>query len=83
MNSLPQAAKPEAERKVVEARTVAEAEVLKSEVAVFDDERDYLRARLYEKTAPRIVDVVTGDDPREVMGIPAKSGFAKEKGGAQ
>ena len=73
----------EAERKVVEARTVAEAEVLKSEVAVFDDERDYLRARLYEKTAPRIVDVVTGDDPREVMGIPAKSGFAKEKGGAQ
>ncbi len=76
-------AKAEAERKVVEARTTAEAEVLKSEISVYQDERDYLRARLYEKTAPRISEVVTADDPREMMGIPAKSGFAKEKGGAQ
>ncbi|MBO7483202.1 MAG: hypothetical protein J6U17_04890 [Kiritimatiellae bacterium] len=76
-------AKAEAERKVVEARTTAEAEVLKSEVSVYADERDYLRARLYEKTAPRVTEVVTADDPREMMGIPAKSGFAKEKGGAQ
>ena len=73
----------EAERKVVEARTTAEAEVMKREVAVYADERDYLRARVYEKTAPRITDVVTADDPREMMGIPAKSGFATEKGGAK
>ena len=76
-------AKAEAERKVVEARTIAEAEVMKREVSVYADERDYLRARLYEKTAPRITDVVTSDDSREMMGIPAKSGFAKEKGGAK
>ena len=76
-------AKAEAERKVVEARTTAEAEVMKREVSVYADERDYLRARLYEKTAPRITDVVTSDDSREMMGIPAKSGFAKEKGGAK
>ena len=76
-------AKAEAERKVVEARTIAEAEVLKSEVSIYADERDYLRARLYEKTAPRVTEVLTTDDPREMMGIPAKSGFAKEKGGAQ
>ena len=56
---------------------------MKREVAVYDDERDYLRARLYEKTAPRVTDVVTADDPREMMGIPAKSAFANEKGGAK
>ena len=76
-------AKAEADRKVVEARTTAEAEVMKREVAVYSDERDYLRARLYEKTAPRVTDVVTADDPREMMGIPAKSTFANEKGGAK
>ena len=76
-------AKAEADRKVVEARTTAEAEVMKREVAVYDDDRDYLRARLYEKTAPRVTDVVTADDPREMMGIPAKSAFANEKGGAK
>lgn len=56
---------------------------MKREVAVYADERDYLRARLYEKTAPRVTDVVTADDPREMMGIPAKSAFANEKGGAK
>ena len=56
---------------------------MKREVAVYADERDYLRARLYEKTAPRVTDVVTADDPREMMGIPAKSTFATEKGGAK
>ena len=76
-------AKAEADRKVVEARTTAEAEVMKREVAVYADERDYLRARIYEKTAPRVTDVVTADDPREMMGIPAKSTFANEKGGAK
>ena len=73
----------EAARRVVEARTTAEAEVLRREVAVYADERDYLRARLYEKAAPRIAEVVTVDDPLEPLGIPAKSGFANGKGGAQ
>jgi regulator of protease activity HflC (stomatin/prohibitin superfamily) len=76
-------AKAEAERKVVEARTTAEASVLKSEVSVYSDESDYVRAKIYEKTAPRIVDVVTADSPSEPMGIPAKSGFSVQKGGAQ
>ena len=73
----------EADRKIVEARTTAEANVLKSEISVYKDERDYLRARLYEKTAPRITDVVTGDDRNELLGIPVKSGFLEKKGGAQ
>lgn len=73
----------EAERKVIEARTTAEANVLKSEISVYKDERDYLRARIYEKTAPRITDVVTGDDKDELLGIPVKSGFLEKKGGAQ
>ncbi len=73
----------EAARRVVEARTTAEAEVLRREVAVYADERDYLRARLYEKAAPRIAEVVTADDPLEPLGIPAKSGFANGKGGVQ
>ena len=76
-------AKAEAERKVVEARTTAEANVLKSEIAVYDDERDYLRARIYEKTAPRITSVITGDDSGELLGIPVKSGFLDRKGGAK
>ena len=73
----------EAERKVVEARTTAEANVLKSEISVYRDERDYLRARLYEKTAPRITDVVTGDDRNELLGIPVKSAFLTKEGGAK
>ena len=76
-------AQAEAERKVVETRTTAEADVLKSEISVYRDERDYLRARIYEKTAPRITDVVTGDDSDELLGIPVKSGFLKKEGGAK
>ena len=76
-------AQAEADRKVVEARTTAEANVLKSEISVYGDERDYLRARIYEKTAPRITDVVTGDDASELLGIPVKSGFLQKKGGAK
>jgi regulator of protease activity HflC (stomatin/prohibitin superfamily) len=76
-------AKAEANRKVVEARTVAEAAVMKQEISVYQNERDYLRARLYEKTAPRISDVVTADDPREMLGIPVKTVFSKENGGVK
>ena len=76
-------AQAEADRKVVEARTTAEANVLKSEISVYSDERDYLRARIYEKTAPRITDVVTGDDSNELLGMPVKSGFLQKKGGVK
>ena len=76
-------AQAEADRKVVEARTTAEANVLKSEISVYSDERDYLRARIYEKTAPRITDVVTGDDANELLGMPVKSGFLQKKGGVK
>jgi regulator of protease activity HflC (stomatin/prohibitin superfamily) len=76
-------AKAEANRKVVEARTVAEAAVMKQEISVYQNERDYLRARLYEKIAPRISDVVTADDPREMLGIPVKTVFSKENGGVK
>ena len=76
-------AKAEADRRVVEARTTAEADVLKREISVYDDERDYIRARVYEKTAPRIASVITGDDAGELLGIPVKSGFLDRKGGAR
>jgi len=76
-------AQAEADRRVVAARTTAEADVLKSEISVYTDERDYLRARIYEKTAPRITDVVTGDDANELLGMPVKSGFLQKKGGAK
>ena len=73
----------EAERRIVEARTTAEADVLKQEVAVYGDERDYLRAKTYEKAAPRIVSVVTGDDSGEILGIPVKSALSGAEGGAR
>ena len=70
----------EAERKVVEARTTAEADVLRQEVEVYENEADYVRAKLYEKAAPHIESVVTGDSPGEILGLPVK---AAVKGGAQ
>ena len=73
----------EADRKVVEARTTAEANVLKQEISVYADERDYVRARLYRKTAPRIREVVTGDDPNELLGLPVRSAFSSREGGAK
>ena len=62
----------EAERKVVEVRTMAEADVLKQEVAAYGGEANYVRAKLYEKTAPRLRDVVTGDSPGEIFGLPIR-----------
>lgn len=60
----------EAERKVVEARTKAFADVLRQEVGVYRDEADYVRMKLYEKAAPRVESVLTtprGDRP---FGLP-------------
>ena len=70
----------EGERKVVEARTKADADVLRQEVAAYGGEEDYVRAMLYEKAAPRIMEVTTGDAPGEIFGLPSK---AAREGGAQ
>ncbi|MEI7901369.1 MAG: hypothetical protein WCK89_14055, partial [bacterium] len=60
----------EADRKVVEAKNRADAGVLKQQVAVYRDEADYIRAKLYEKTAPNIQSVLTTDDTGELFGLP-------------
>ena len=62
----------EAERKVVETQTKAAADVLKQEVAAYGGDADYVRAKLYEKAAPRVRDVVTGDSPGEIFGLPIR-----------
>ena len=70
----------EGKRKVVETLTTAEADVLKQEVAAYANDGDYVRAKLYEKTAPRLKDVLTGDAPGEMFGLPV---HPATKGGAQ
>ena len=70
----------EGRRKVVETRTTAEANVLKQEVAAYAGDDDYVRAKLYEKTAPRLKDVLTGDASGEIFGLPVRRA---EKGGAK
>jgi regulator of protease activity HflC (stomatin/prohibitin superfamily) len=71
-----QLARAEAERAVVEKRTTAGAEVLRQEVAVYRDEADYVRARLYAKIAPNLEEVLTADRPGELFGLPFR-GAAK------
>jgi len=39
-----------------------------------------VRAKLYEKVAPRLKDVLTGDAPGEMFGLPVRR---MEKGGAK
>ena len=70
----------EGRRKVVETRTTAEAKVLGEEVAAYANDGDYVRAKLYEKTAPRLKDVLTGDAPGEMFGLPVRPA---QKGGAK
>ena len=70
----------EGRRKVVETRTTAEANVLKQEVAAYASDDDYVRAKLYEKTAPRLKEVLTGDASGEIFGLPVRRA---EKGGAK
>ena len=63
----------EAERKVIETKNRADADVLKQQVTVYRDEADYVRAKLYEKTAPNVQSVLTTDDKGELFGLPLKS----------
>lgn len=60
----------EAERKVIEARTKAFADVLRQEVAVYKDEADYVRMKLYEKTAPRVESVLALPREGQPFGLP-------------
>lgn len=66
----------EAKRKVVESETTAAAEVLAQEAGVYADERDYVRAKLYAKTAPGLKSVLVGDDRDGVFGLPVKKPVA-------
>ncbi len=62
----------EADRKVVESRNTADAAVLKQQVAVYDDEEDFVRALLYEKVAPNITTILTTDHGGDIFGLPVK-----------
>ena len=50
--------------------------MLKQQVAVYPDETDFVRAKLYEKTAPNIQSVLTSDTGGGLFGLPvgAKGG---------
>ncbi len=63
-------ARAEAERAVVEKRNEAQAGVLRQEVAVYRDERDYVRARLYGRLAPNLSEILTVDRPGAIFGLP-------------
>ena len=60
----------EAERKVIEARNKANADVLRQQVSVYRNESDYVRAKLYEKTAPNVQSVLTTDAGGDLFGLP-------------
>jgi regulator of protease activity HflC (stomatin/prohibitin superfamily) len=63
----------ESERKVVEAQNKATADVLRQQVTVYKSEADYIRAKLYEKTAPRVESVLTTDNGGGLFGLPLQS----------
>jgi len=44
--------------------------VLKQQVSVYREEADYIRAKLYEKTAPNIQSVLTTDANGALFGLP-------------
>ncbi|MGN0886399.1 MAG: SPFH domain-containing protein, partial [Candidatus Spyradenecus sp.] len=60
----------EAERRVIEARTKAFADVLRQEVGVYADEADYVRMKLYEKTAPRVQSILATPEAGAPFGLP-------------
>jgi len=63
----------ESERRVVEAQNKATADVLRQQVTVYKNEADYIRAKLYEKTAPRVESVLTTDNGGGVFGLPLQA----------
>jgi len=63
----------EADRKVVETQNKASADVLRQQVTVYNNEADYIRAKLYEKTAPRVESILTTDEGGGLFGLPLLS----------
>jgi len=63
----------EADRKVVESQNKATADVLRQQVTVYKNEADYIRAKLYEKTAPRVESVLTTDNGGGLFGLPLQT----------
>ncbi len=62
----------DADRKVVESKNKADAEVLKQQVSVYKNESDYVRVRLYEVVAPNIDSILTTDEGGDIFGLPVK-----------
>ena len=60
----------EADRIVIEKKNRSDADVLKQQVAVYRNDADYVRARLYEKTAPRIESILANDSGEGLYGLP-------------
>ncbi len=60
----------EAERLVIAAENQARADLLQTQLAVFRSDDDFIRARLYEKVAPRIGSVMTSDNHGTILGLP-------------
>lgn len=73
----------EAQRKVVEARTKAFADVLRQEVSVYGNEADYVRMKLYEKTAPRVESILAQPEEARPFGLPIGPSESQPKGGVQ
>jgi len=62
----------EADRTVVATKNKADADVLKQQVSVYDNESDYVRARLYDVVAPNIQSILTTDENGDLFGLPVK-----------
>lgn len=73
----------EAERKVVEAQNKATADVLRQQVTVYKNEADYIRSKLYEKTAPRVESILTTDEGGGLFGLPLQSAPETKKEAAK
>lgn len=75
-----QISKATAERDVVKLDNEAQAAVLASQVSAFGNGENFARYTLYQKLAPRIQSILTGDDENSLGGaiIPAKP---PQKGG--
>lgn len=69
-----QVAKAEAERDVVKLDNEAQAAVIRSQVSAFDDGGNFARYTLYQKMAPMIQSILTGDGEDSIGGaiMPAK-----------
>ncbi len=61
----------EADRSVVAAQNQAKAETLRTEIVAHGSDANYIRARLYEITAPKIQSILTTDANSALLNLPA------------